>query len=103
MDVCCVAAAVGAVFLVFLVCSVVTELVVVSFVDCLGFLFVRLGNSLGSKVNWNLRVGFRAGGALNLLSVVAVSDGLNLVLRALAYEFTVAVISILSVRAGGVG
>jgi len=37
MEVCCVTAAVGAVFLVFFVCSVVTELVVVSFVDCLGF------------------------------------------------------------------
>jgi len=49
--VCCVAAAVGAVFLVFFVCSVVTELVVVLFVDCRGFLVLRLGNLFGSNVN----------------------------------------------------
>jgi len=101
-EVCCVTASVGAVFLVFFVCSVVTELVVVLLVDCLGFLFVRFGNSLGSKVNWNLREGFLAGSALNLFSVVALSVGLNFVLRASAYELTVAVVSILSILAGGV-
>jgi len=73
----------------------------VSFVNCLGFLLFRLGNLLGSNVNWNLQDGFLAGGALNLLSVVAFAGGWNLVLRGSAYEFTVAVVSILSVLAGG--
>jgi len=82
--VCCVRAAVGVVVFVFLVCSVVMELVVVSFVDCLGFLVCRLGNSLGSKVNWNFLDGLRAGGALNFVSVVVFVVGWNLVFRASA-------------------
>jgi len=38
--VCCVRAAVGVVVFVFFVCSVVTELAVVLFVNCLSFWFV---------------------------------------------------------------
>jgi len=55
---------------VFLVCSVVTELVLVSVVACHAFFVFRLGNWFGSKVNWNLQDGFLAGGALNFVSVV---------------------------------
>ncbi len=52
----------------FLVCSVVTELVADCFLDIRAFL-LSSGNSFGSNVSSNFLGGFRARGVLNLLLV----------------------------------